>query len=273
MEDIKHIYSYKFLTIITSLFIIFSVWRIALVFLPIANLDQAVQIWAASYQFTAWVGAVLGFYLSRSWGGYKSLIGRASIAFSIGLLMQSFGQSVFSYYFYSGIELPYPSIADIGFFGSIPFYIYGMMLLAKSSGATISLRSLLSKLQVVIVPAIILGSSYLIFLKDYDFSATGGLQVFLDFGYPLGQAIYISIAILAYTLTRNLLGGMMKKVIIFFIMALVAQYVSDYLFLYQSLHGTFIGGGIVDFLYSTSYFLMGMSLVELGITFEKIKNS
>lgn len=273
MEINKKTFGHKLFFLIIFLFIALTIWRLFLIFLPLKNLDIKVQIWAASYQVVAWVGAVIGLIFSKLWGGYKSVVGKAILAFSIGLLAQSFGQSVFSYYFYTGIQAPYPSLADLGFFGSIPFYIYGIISLAKVSGARISLKSLTNRIKVIFIPLALLFASYLVFLKGYQFDLTQPIKVFLDFGYPLGQAVYISIAILAYLLSRKILGGIMKKSIIFFIFALVAQYIADYVFLYQSSRGTFIGGGISDYIYLISYFIMAISLIQIGKIFYKIQNS
>lgn len=273
MNSIKDLFSHKSFTLIFVLFTILLVWRIILLFSSAPNLDIQIQVWAASYQIVAWAGAIIGLALSKRWGGYKSIVGRAAIAFSLGLLAQSFGQSVFSYYFYTGNELPYPSLADVGFFGSIPFYIYGISLLAKVSGVRFSLTNVTGKLSAIVIPAIILGVSYLVFLRGYQFDVTHPVRIMLDFGYPLGQAIYISIAILAYILSRNFLGGMMRGTILFFIFALAAQYVSDYTFLFQSMRGSFVGGGIVDVMYFVSYVIMSISLIELGLVFHRIRNS
>lgn len=258
--------------LVCALFIGLLFWRLFLIYYPFPDNTQ-IQVWAASYQIIAWCGAIFGLVLSKRWGGYSSVIGRASIAFSLGLLLQSFGQSIFSYYFYTGHSAPYPSLADVGFFGSIPFYAYGMFALAKASGAHMSLKSVANKIQVVIIPFIILGISYTMFLKGYVIDPSSPAKTFLDFGYPLGQAIYISIALLAYSLSRQMLGGIMRKAILFFIIALVVQYASDYTFLYQSSKGIFEGGGVVDFMYSVAYLCMSISLIKLGMTFEKINNS
>ena len=59
----------------------------------------------------------------------------------------------------------------------------------------------------------------------------------------------------------------------FFIVALVGQYVADFTFLYQSSRGTFVGGGIDDYLYLFSYFLMSVALIQLALTFKRIKKS
>lgn len=273
MKNIKNLLKYKSFKLVSLLFIIVMIWRIVLLCFPIHNIDIQIQIWAASYQSVAWVGAIIGLVFAKSWGGRKSVIGRATLSFSIGLLFQSFGQIVFSYYFYTGTMAPYPSLADIGFMGSIPFYAYGMLMIAKASGAHFSLKSFLKKAQVFLIPLIMLLLSYFVFLKGYQFDFTQPIKTFLDFGYPLGDAIYVSIALLTFSLSRNFLGGIMKKPILFLIFALVFQYITDFTFLYQSSRGTFIGGGVNDFMYFISYFIMALSLIQLRATFEKIKNS
>lgn len=274
MKELKKLFEYESFNLIFVLFLLLIVWRIGLAIVPMYNTDANVQIWAASYQVVAWSGAIIGFVFAKRWGGYKSLLGKAVLAFSFGLLAQSFGQSVFSWYFYTGNTLPYPSLADLGFFGSIPFYIYGMSCLSKVAGATFSLRSSVNKFWAIFIPAAILVASYAVFLRGYQFDPTQPLlKAFLDFGYPLGQAIYISIAILAYIFSKDILGGVMRNVILSFILALAIQYVADYTFLYQSMHGTFVGGGLDDCLYVLAYFFMSVSLVRLGVIFHQINNN
>jgi hypothetical protein len=100
---------------------------------------------------------------------------------------------------------------------------------------------------------------------------TKPLVVFLDFGYPLGQAIYISLAVLTYLLSRSVLGGIMKMRILFILFALVIQYMSDYTFLYQASRGVWHAGGINDFLYITAYFIMALSLLQFESVYRTIK--
>ena len=222
----------------------------------------------------AYLGGISGLIIAKKWGGIKSLIGSAVTVFSIGLLCQGFGQSVYTYYlFHSNIAAPYPSLGDLGYFGTIPFYIYGAFLLSKVSGAKISLRSYGHKIQALIIPTIMLLVSYFLFLQDYTFDFSAPLKTFLDFGYPLGQAIYVSLAILAFTLSRKFLGGIMRKPILFLIAALVLQYLCDYIFLYQFNAGNWYVGGINDYMYLFSYFLMTISLIKMSVTFDNIKES
>lgn len=251
--------------VLSVIFGVLLVWWIFL-FLLGQNEDNRYQnlVWAALYQLIALLGGIWGILISRGWGGKRSVMGRSIVAFSLGLLLQVFGQSVFSFYnLFLGVEIPYPSIADIGYFGSIPLYIYGILLLAKASGVSISLRSYRQKLQAIIIPIIMCGGSYYFFLLGYEYDGNGFLKAFLDFGYPLGQAIYVAIAILTYTLSKKVLGGIMRGKVCFILIALVAQYIADSNFLYQAINLTWINGGYGDLLYMISYLLMAFGLLQL----------
>jgi hypothetical protein len=250
-------------------------WRLYLFLNGALADDYSVQLWAATYQIVAWLGVICGFYFSGLWGGWKSVVGRANLLFSFGLLAQSFGQSVFSYFFYQGQEVPYPSLADLGFFLSIPFYIYGAALLVKFSYLSKQSRSLQNLLPAIIFPTAMLLLSYWFFLRGYEFDWTNSVKIILDFGYPLGQAIYVSLAILALLAARRIAGGLMIAPTLLFIFALVTQFVADYVFLYLSSNELYIGLGIdsVDFLYLLAYTFMTLSLIKLGETFFKVRST
>ncbi len=252
-------------------FIILSVWWIISYFL-IKDYDNLV--WGASYQIISIIGGISGVIISKRWGGFKSLLGRAILFLSIGLLFQTFGQTVFSYYnLVLKISVPYPSLSDLGFFGSIPFYIYGTVLLSKVSGSSASLKIPRYKIIAVLLPLIMLVSSYFFFLQDYQFDWSKPLTIFLDFGYPLGQACYVSFALLTYILSKNFLGGVMKNSILLMLLGLVIQYGADYNFLTQAYHGTWINGGYGDYIYLVAYFVMSMSLISLGLVFRNVQKS
>jgi len=226
--------------------------------------DFSKMIWGASYQAVAIWGALWGLTIGRTWGGFRSVMGRAILAFSFGLLMQDFGQTVFFYYnMFASVEIPYPSIADVGYFGSIPFYIYGAVMLAQASGAKLSLKSLGGQLVALVVPLAMLAASYLLFLRDYAFDWSTPVKIFLDYGYPFGQAIYVSFAILAFLLTQKTLGGTMKQRVLLILLALVVQYIADGNFLFQAAAGSWTASGYGDLLYLLAYFLMTIGLLNL----------
>ena len=235
--------------------------------------DANNQIWAASYQILAFIGGIVGIFYSRLWGGYKSYVGRGVLFLAIGLLFQCFGQSVYSYFiFYQHITIPYPSLGDVGFFGSVIMYIGATTQIARACGVTLK-ASFSKKINIFILPVILLVISYFIFLKGYVFDWSNPVKIFLDFGYPLGEAIYVSIALMAILLSRQLLGGIMKKPLMFMIVAFLFQYASDFTFLYQSNNGTWRAGGVNDLMYSISYLLMSLSIVYMGKTFFRIQEA
>lgn len=231
------------------------------------------KFFGAIYGFVALCGAISGITITGKWGGTKSVMGKAIILFSLGLLAQEFGQIVLSYidYIYN-IQGSYPSLGDVGYFGSIPLYIAGVLYLAKASGINISLKSYESKLQAIFIPLSMLIVSYFIFLRGYTFDWSNPIKIFLDFGYPFGQAIYISLALVTYLLSRGVLGGIMKSKILFILFALCIQFLSDYTFLYQSSNGTWKVGEINDYMYLVAYFLMTIGLIQLNTVYRKLKS-
>jgi hypothetical protein len=216
------------------------------------------------YAVLALYGAYCGFTASSRWGGFNSMMGKSLIYYSLGLLFQVFGQITYAYYsFFEHVSVPYPSLGDIGYFGSIPLHALGVYYLAKVAGVNLGLKSYHNKISVIAVPGVILLLAYLLFLKNYTIDVFNApLKTFLDFGYPFGQATYVSIALLTYQLSKNFLGGIMRKKIILIILALILQFLSDYTFLYQATVQTWSAGGLNDFMYLTSYLVMVISLEQ-----------
>lgn len=226
------------------------------------------------YPLMALIGAVIGFVASKKWGGFSSVFGKVIGLFSIGLFFQFIGQALYAYFIYvEQIEVPYPSLGDVGYFGSILFYIAGLITLGKIVATKANFRSLQGKALSIILPVLLLLGSYLFFLNDYQFD--GGMNVvsFLDFGYPLGQATYLSIAILMLLASIRVQGGILKSSIIFLLASLVFQYFSDFMFLYQANKGTWYVAGPNDYLYFCSYFLMTCSILYIDHLFIKLRDA
>jgi len=251
------------------IFIIHVIWWITFQFSQTRS-DFSVQLFGSTYGILAAWGGIVGITIAQKWGGFKSVLGRAIMLFSLGLLAQEFGQIAYTVYIYIlHVEIPYPSIGDIGYFGSVFLYIYASILLAKTAGVKILRQSFKNKLQAIIIPLIMLALSYILFLQGYEFDYNNPLKIFLDFGYPMGQAIYLSIAILTFILSFKMLGGVMRNKVLFILFALFIQYLADYTFLYQVSNGTWTTGGINELMYLISYLFMTLSLIEMKSPFSK----
>ncbi len=252
------------------LFIVLSIWWV-FIFLGGTKEAPVNHIFGFIYGgFSLW-GAIIGVKIAKKWGGFKSLMGKALYFLAFGLILQAFGQYSFWFFnFFLKVEVPYPGIPDIGYFGTIPFYIYAAFILAKISGVSVSIKSFRSKFQAVAIPIVMLGIGYFLFLQDYQFGSSSLLQIFLDFGYPLGQALYISVAILTYSLSKNVLGGMMKPRILLILIAFLCQFLADYIFIY--FHDLYFPSSFIDYFYLLAYAVMTLALIEMKIAFNNIKN-
>ncbi len=258
------------------IFLALSGWWVYIAVNGLQGTDRPqAELFGASYGLMALYGGVVGLFVSKKWGGFKSQIGKAVGFFALGLLAQEFGQLTYSYLGMNS-EVPYPSIGDIGYFGSVILYTLGVWQLAKAAGVGFSLKDRNKKIIATILPLVLLTASYLYFLRGYEFdfsSVTSSIAVILDFGYPLGQTVYLVIALMTYLLSRSLLGGIMKNVVLFLLFALAVQYLADFMFLYQTHNETWKTAGINDYVYLTSYFIMTIALIRFMLVMKKIKNT
>ncbi len=247
---------------LVTFYCLLLLWWLRLNILDIKGTSE-VYLFGFLYSAIALIGGISGILVSRVWGTYRSAMGRGILFFSCGLLGEFFGQGVWSYYnIIAKIEVPYPSIADIGYFSIIPLYAIGILYLAKASNAKYNLKTIKGKALVVIIPILMVAISYFLFLKNLAFDISDPIRTFLDFGYPFGEAITISIALITLGLSTGVLGGHMRSRILYLIFALGFQYFTDYTFLYMTANGTYYNGGVVDMLYTTSFLIMSLGLLS-----------
>lgn len=260
---VKNLSKSKFTWFVVIYYFILLLWWIKLL---ISGQTEGFEnyLFGGAYPILALVGSIKGLFISRIYGGWSSIMGRGIIYLSLALLGQVFGQFIWTYYnIIVKVEIPYPSLADLGYISVIPFNVLAMWSFAKASGVKLSLQRFSGKVQVMLIPLILLGIAYTLFLKDYQLDFSDPIRVFLDFAYPSGEAIYISLAILTYLLCRNLLGGIMRQKILFFIFAFTIQFLTDFTFLYSVSRDFYYNGGIVDLMYATSFAIYSLALYNL----------
>ena len=228
------------------------------------------------YPILTIIGGIYGLRFGKKWGGFRSTFGSAVSIFALGLLAQTLGQYLYDYYqVLLHIDIPYPSIGDLFYFLSVLLYILGAWKLAKVSGIKMTLTTIQGKFKAFVIPIIVLLISYLVLLQGYEADWSNKLIVFLDFGYPIGQAVYLSIALLALLISKDILGGLMRKPIMLLIVALMAQFFADFFFSYQVSRevATYYPAGVTDYIFFCSYFLMAIALFSIGNMFYKVQKS
>jgi hypothetical protein len=230
------------------------------------------NLFADTYVVLAIVGTYYAMKTSEDWGGSKSLMGNALFYLGFGVVAQIFGQlSYTAYFLITKVDAPYPSLGDFGYFGSIICYIYGLWILAKALQIKINRKNIIRSLPWMVIPLGLLFMSYVLFLKGYEYDWSDPVIVFLDFGYPLGQSLYVSLSLIILALSKDALGGIMRPRIMILLMALIFQFAADYMFLYQQSREAWVAGGTNDLLYLVAYFAMSMALVGFGEALDKIR--
>jgi len=261
----------KLQVFVTLTFLGFVIWWLSFQHV-VDKQGLSVQWFSGTYGILAFIGAIIGFCTAKKWGGFKTVLGKALMFFSLGLLAQEAGQLITAYYIYvSKIQIPYPSLGDIAYFASTLFYLSGAIFLTKAVGVKFSFRMARYKVIAPLVPVVLLSISYWLLLHHHQYNWHQPLTVFLDLGYPLGDACYISLAVVAYLLSRKMLGGIMRKGILVLIFALLLQYIADFTFLYQSNRGTYLSGKYDDLFYLIAYFVTTLAMVKFYSTYQSLR--
>ncbi len=210
------------------------------------------------------VGGIIGLLNSKHWGGYKSIFGKSIMGLSLGMIAWGGGMIIWNYYlFFTTVTVPYPSLADAVFILSWPLWTYGILKLSKVIGAHFAARQKSGKSFIIFIPIIIIAISvYLLvyvarggIVFDQDF-----LKLFFDLFYPLGDIVILSVTVLVYLLSKNYLGGMYKVPVLLLMIGFLMNYFSDFLFSYVTTKGTYFNGHLADFLFTTTMFILALSL-------------
>ena len=261
-----------FSTLSILLVLFYVAWWILLQLLAPTHDSVFNDYYADTYGIISGVGGLIGIIVAFRYGLLKSYVGRSISFFSLGLISQFLGQISYTILFYVyGIENAYPAFGEIFFLASIPLYILGLWYIGKSSGVTISLQSFKNRISVVLIPVLMIGISYSLFLRNYDGQDLPFNIVFLDYVYPLGQALFFSLAMLIFYLTNNILVGIIRNKILFILFSFLFQYIADSLFIFETRAETWYAGGLSDLMFVISYFLMTMALIRFENIEEDIK--
>ncbi|HKZ35006.1 MAG TPA: hypothetical protein VJ179_04035 [Patescibacteria group bacterium] len=214
------------------------------------------------YMFVGTLGALNGFRIAFKWGGLKSKLGKGIFFLSAALLSQDIGGFIWLYFNKVFLnDLPYPGLPDIGYFGVIPLSVIALLNFADLAGTKFSLRTVKGVFTAVGIALVMIITSYVLFLKDVQPDFQDPIRTFLDFGYPLGEALVFALALIVYTLTTKTLGGAIRTPMIFMIGTFFILFLSDYTFAYTAGKGTYYDGNWVDMLYATYGCMTSIALI------------
>jgi hypothetical protein len=189
----------------------------------------------------------------------RGAIGRSMLFIAIGMASWSIGVFLWLYYnVFQGIEIPYPSAADICYLVAIPSAIYGLFCLWKNIAPKFDTKT---KLKVVIIPAIFLPLACLSMIgSDLSENVTIGVKL-LNILYPISIAIFLSFTVLIMTMIR---GSKLFRPVSVMCAGFIVQILASLLFSWSVAVGIYYVGWFSDIL-----FLAAFCIIGIGIYFVK----
>ncbi len=215
------------------------------------------------------IGGLVGVFRSKSWGLFKTNVGKAVFFISAGLLSWSIGNLIFSYYnFAKNIDAPYPSLADIGYSPAYFFWIAGMIYLSRATGAKFALKEKREKIFLLVVPLIIITLSYyfLLFIVKRTFVSDTPVKIFFDLYYPSMDIFILTIATIILGLSVNFFKGKYRVSLVVILAGFVFSFLGDMFFSYTTSIDTYFTGGVVDLLFTIALFLLTLGTLSFYLT-------
>ncbi len=208
---------------------------------------------ALSLSITPFLAGCFGFAIARGWGGTKSLLGKAILALSNGLVLWSLGNFIWAYYnLVQHVEAPYPSTADVGYGLGVLFWILSTIYIGRALGVPLLLKKR-PKLQwlAAIVAAASVALSYYLFINvarggDLGFQTDDLLKVFFDLYYPLTDICALLVISSVFMVAGRYIGGSLRPPILAILFGVFSSYIYDLTFSYATTKGTYTNGQFTD---------------------------
>lgn len=222
-------------------------------------------IWNLWIGFIPFGGGIVALFIAKSWGMYKTQIGRAVLFISLGLISWGVGNIIWTYYnLFQNISVPYPSLADLGYLPSYFLWTIGVINLPHALGGKLYFSNRYGKILLMFIPLCVLALSYFLIVSimktGFIFSSSGSpLKLFFDIAYPAGDVVILTCA-LVIGISFKFFGGKYKLSMYTILLGFCFMYVADFLFSYSTTVNIYYNGSPLDI-----FFFIALSLLTFGI--------
>ncbi|RFU18980.1 EAL domain-containing protein [Geodermatophilus marinus] len=223
-------------------------WAVALVVVPA---DVSVHVSNAGLTTAALGAGAAGLVRARRHTGpvrrYWFLLGAASLSWGAGMAVWSTYESV------RGVEVPFPSLADLGYLGLPPLAAAALMALPlRAPTFSGRVRTLLDGLMVA---SSLLLCSWVLVLAPVVAAGGDPLGQVISLAYPVGDLVLITLVI--YTWTRARQRGCRLPIALPLVgSGLVAFAVADSGFTYLTSAGVYSSGSLIDIGWGAGFCLL-----------------
>lgn len=188
----------------------------------------------------------------------KSAFGKSLLFISIGVLSWGLGNLAWYIYNITGSEMPYPSFADVGYLGLIPFAAYGLFLLLKSVNLKMDANT---AAKLVIPPILVLLAIFPVFIHGKLVEEVPVLIKALNVIYPLGDVIILSFALVVLSVTY---GGMLFRSLAIISLGFIIEAAADFAFSYTTSLSAYYTGCWVDILFNAAFLTIGFGMHHMS---------
>ena len=164
------------------------------------------------------------------------------------------GNLIWFYYNISGVETPYPSLADVGYLGMIPFAAAGLFIMLRGVKTDVDSRTLL---KLAVLPGIVFAMVYIFFIQSKLAENTSTLLMALNIAYPVGDMIFLSLALMILSVVK---GSKFSKPIAIICAGFIIEAFADFSFSWTATAGTYAVGGWVDILFVLAFSVIGIGM-------------
>ena len=164
------------------------------------------------------------------------------------------GMVVWAFYEFTGRELPYPSLADVGYLGAVPFAVAALLLLPTAADSAAGrIRTVIDGL--MIAGSLLLFSWIVILGQLFSAEESNWMTHAIGLAYPIGDIVLVTIVLYVMLRTRRAAGADMVPLgLIGF--GIVCLSFADTAFVYLTTTDAYSSGNPIDAGWFIGYLLI-----------------
>lgn len=220
-----------------------------------------------TYGFIGILGAAYGLFTIKRWpqlgSDFSNQIRTTSKYLCYGLLGQCFGLQIWFIYNLRGVDMPYPSLAELGYFSTIPSYILSSLALTNVRLSKKLCDFELKKIVIFSLPIFTLVISLSTYLAVSGINLLDQFTAFFSLIYPVGDILPIIVVFFFYIFRQEQFARAHKDALMMLSIGFFMQFIADYVFILSAKNGSYITSGVVDILLMSGYLYMALIIVAL----------
>lgn len=175
---------------------------------------------------------------------------------AISRLSFTIGDGIWAYTELVLHESPFPSLADYFYILSYPLFLFGILILPSIKFTSSERLKMMLDTGIVMISAVLVFWSLIIAPTIQESVDVDALTLMLSVAYPVMDLILL-FAVLELIFKRIYRRD--QNSLLFLASGITSLIVTDALFFQQTLEGTYISGGVLDFGWPVGYVLIGLA--------------